>query len=99
MKSLDFNVRVADRLLQAQLLAGTADKSVYRPGEEVSLEWEVQPYRRALERMSYSFRLPENLPDGDYELLVSDASQRERWRGGATQVANECSISKVWFVC
>lgn len=75
-KSVEFTMRVADRLPEAQLVQGAVDQPVYRPGETVSVEWNMQPFRKPQERMSYSFRLPENLPDGTYELTVSDASTR-----------------------
>ncbi|MGI8908613.1 MAG: SpoIVB peptidase S55 domain-containing protein [Candidatus Sumerlaeaceae bacterium] len=81
MKSLDFNVKLADRYLQGQLLAGMLDKAIYRPGDQVAVEWEVQPYRKPAERMQYSFRLPDNLADGEYDLLVTDAGQRESIEG------------------
>lgn len=77
MKSLDFDVRVSQKLLQAQLLAGMLDKAVYRPGDEVTVTWDVQPYRKPVERMRYSFSLPETISDGDYDLHLTDGRQRE----------------------
>ena len=77
MKSVDFNVKIAERFLQGQLMAGTLDKATYRPGDQVNVDWEVQPYRKSPERMHYSFRLPDNLMDGDYDLHLTDAHQRE----------------------
>lgn len=79
--SVDFQVQVADRFAQARILAAAVDKTVFRPGETVTAEWEVQPYRKPLERMQYSFNLPETLPNGEYDLQITDATARDRIEG------------------
>lgn len=73
---VDFAVRVADRLPEAQIIVGSVDQEVYRPGDTVTVEWEMQPYRKLRERRRFSFRLPENLADGTYELAVGDSKTR-----------------------
>ena len=47
--SVDFNMKMTNRLPQAQILAARLDKATYRPGDEVRIEWNVQPYRRPLD--------------------------------------------------
>lgn len=76
-EEVDFHVRISDKLQQAQLLAITTDQDVYRPGDTATVTWDVQPYRRPQERMDFTFKLPQNLPDGTYQLNVTDGPQRE----------------------
>jgi len=76
-RSLHFEVQVADRLSQAQIMGATANKETFRPGETVQVEWEVQPYRTPLASMKYSFVLPENIPDGTYTMQVTDGRLRD----------------------
>lgn len=74
---VDFHATLLARYPEAQLRAVATDKNLYRPGEIVHLLWELQPYRKELERMTYDVALPPDLPDGDYELVLTDAAGRE----------------------
>ena len=75
---ISFDIRLADKLPQARIMSASADRDFYRPGDSVKVAWELQPYRKEPQRMSFDFRLPTNLPNGEYTLTVGDASTRSR---------------------
>ncbi|MGB9692043.1 MAG: SpoIVB peptidase S55 domain-containing protein [Candidatus Sumerlaeaceae bacterium] len=74
---LDFHATLHARYPEAQLRALTAEKRVYRPGEVVRIFWELEPYRKPIEKGVHEFGLPPDLPDGDYELVVTNSVGRE----------------------
>jgi hypothetical protein len=76
--TLDFQMQIADRYPQAQIQSVDLDQPSYRPGAEVKVTWRMQPYRKELTEMSHTFRLPDNISEGDYELTVCDANVRAR---------------------
>lgn len=73
---VEFTYRVADRFPEARILSASLDKTSYRPGDTVTVSWDVQPYRRPKARMKHEIRLPANIPEGDYELAVCDGASR-----------------------
>ncbi len=75
---IDMTMRVAERLPEAQLVVASLDREAYSPGDTVTVDWDMQPYRKERENRSWAFRLPDNLPDGDYALTLSDAAGRSR---------------------
>lgn len=76
-KLIDFSAQVHGRFPEAQILAATLDKRSYRPGENVTLVVELQPYRRPVEKKKIEIGLPPDLPEGTYELAVADAAGRD----------------------
>lgn len=74
---VDFNIRVADRLPQANIRTAVLDKPAYKPGETVTVRVELEPYRRPIEHIEYAFTLPENMNEGEYDLRISDGHSRE----------------------
>lgn len=91
-KNVDFSIRIAERYPQAQIMAATLDRAYYRPGDTVNVTWDVQPYRKEIQKLNYSFRLPENIAEGRYDLSISDAGSRasidRRRNPGGEQVFN-----------
>ncbi len=54
------------------------DGSVYKPGETLTGRVAFRPFRAPRKFQEMSFKLPENLPDGDYVLSVCSAAQNTR---------------------
>jgi len=77
LEELSFNMTVTDRLRQASIESATLDKDIYHPGDTAVIEWIVHPYRQEEVRMAYEIAVPDHLPDGDYEVVISDATTRE----------------------
>lgn len=74
---IEFSAQVHGRFPEAQILAASLDKRSYRPGENVTLLVELQPYRRPVEKRKIEIGLPPDLPEGTYELAVADAAARD----------------------
>src|SRR5690606_35899462 len=74
LTDMDFEIRVIDRLREAALESATTDKGTYRPGEQVTVEWLVRPFREEPVRLTWSFDVPRDLPNGSYTIAIMDAS-------------------------
>lgn len=77
LQDVEFQIKVTDRLREANLESITMNKAVYAPGETANLEWVVRPFRQEPVRLSWQFAVPADLPDGTYTIAVMDASRRE----------------------
>ncbi len=76
LDSIDITINLSDRIQQSQIVSVTANKDVYRPGDEVRLAIYIQPYRGARELRELILPLDSDLDDGTYDLLVGDAESR-----------------------
>jgi len=76
-RQIDFSATIHPRYPEAQLLAISADKPLYQPGERVRLVIELQPYRMSVTREITELSLPDDLPDGDYDLVVCNSLMRQ----------------------
>ncbi len=77
VEEFSFEMRVMDRLRQAKIESSIMEKDVYRPGERATVEWLLRPFRQEPVRMTYSFDIPVGLPDGEYDIVISDAAARQ----------------------
>lgn len=73
---VSFKMQVMDVLREAKLEAASMDKAEYRPGEKATVEWVLRPFREEPVRLQYELTIPRDLPDGDYTVVVVDASTR-----------------------
>lgn len=78
LEDLQFEMQVVDRLRQAGVESAAMDKAAFRPGETATVDWVLRPFREEPIRMSYSFAVPAELPDGEYDLVVSGATARQK---------------------
>lgn len=99
LTDMDFEIRVIDRLREAALESATTDKGTYRPGEMVTVEWLVRPFREEPVRLTWDFVVPRDLPDGSYTIAVMDASTREaierRRHPGGNKVSDFDDVRRV----
>jgi hypothetical protein len=56
----------------ADITSITVPRLKYAPGEQVKAFVNYRPWRGSPQAMSLSFDLPKDLPDGDYQVVVSD---------------------------
>lgn len=77
IEEFSFQMSVTDRLRQAKIESSVMGKDVYQPGEKATVEWLVRPFRQEPVRMSYAFNVPAELPDGEYDMIISDAGLRQ----------------------
>ncbi len=73
-QAIDVRVIVEARDHSAELLDLALDADRYRPGQTVHGTLTVRRFRGRREPLRVAFALPEDLPEGDYELTVGDAA-------------------------
>ncbi|MFH1688866.1 MAG: SpoIVB peptidase S55 domain-containing protein [Candidatus Eisenbacteria bacterium] len=88
LKSVELDVVVREGDLWTAIARVDADRSVYRPGDEVGIRVFLRPRRGEPFERELSLRLPDSLPTGTITLRVGDAtsfhlSERDRLGFGA----------------
>jgi hypothetical protein len=74
---VEFRATVIGRFPEAEIRTAHTDKLIYRPGETAQLTLELLPYRKPKTVIQTELVLPQQLPDGEYQLVITDASGRE----------------------
>ncbi len=64
--------RVTPQAREAQILSINVPRLKHRPGEHVRAFVQYRPFREAEQTMPVDIDLPKDLPDGDYQLVISD---------------------------
>lgn len=72
LESIDVEVEQVPLPRTASLVGAHADRTVVRPGERVTLNLDLVPYRGERLRRTLAVDLPDDLPNGRYSLLVGD---------------------------
>ena len=67
-------VKITPEAREARIVSVSVPRSKYQPGETVRIFVTYRPFRAAEAIMSVDFELPRDLPNGTYELGVSDAA-------------------------
>jgi hypothetical protein len=73
-KDIAVRLTIREGNINARLVGARLDAEVYQPGETVSGYVTVELFRKDREKLPFTLKLPENLPDGEYPLSVGDAS-------------------------
>ena len=68
-------ITVADGEQSARILYATVPRGRYRPGQTVTAAVTCRPFRGDATTLPVSIPIPRDLPDGTYQLTVSDAAQ------------------------
>ncbi len=80
IESIDVRLTQSAKIRSATLVDAHADHAVVRPGDTVTLDIDLVPYRGDRYRRTTSVHLPEDLPDGRYSLLVGDGASADAAR-------------------
>ena len=72
LQRISGTVKVTPEARQAQILSVNVPKLKFRPGETVKAFVTYRPFRGAEAIMPIDLELPRDLPDGPYQLVVSD---------------------------
>jgi hypothetical protein len=78
--SIEVRLVQSAKIRSATLIDAHADHAVVRPGDKVTLDLDLMPYRGERYRHSTTVTLPEDLPDGRYSLLVGDGASADATR-------------------
>jgi len=80
LESIDVEVEQVPLPRTASLVGAHADRTVVRPGERVTLNLDLVPYRGERLRRTLTVDLPDDLPNGRYSLLVGDGRSADAAR-------------------
>jgi len=80
VESIDVRLTQSATPRSSTLVDAHADRAVVRPGDKVTLNLDLLPYRGERYRHSTAVTLPEDLPDGHYSLLVGDGASADATR-------------------
>jgi hypothetical protein len=72
VKDISGTIRVTPQAREAQILSVNVPRLKYRPGETVKAFVTYRPFRGGDTTMPIELTLPRDLPDGPYQLVVSD---------------------------
>ncbi len=80
IQSIDVRLTQSAKPRSATLVDAHADRAVVQPGDKVTLNLDLLPYRGERYRHTTTVTLPEDLPDGRYSLLVGDGASADASR-------------------
>lgn len=78
--SITVDVEVKDKRNYAVIESAIINKERYRPGEEVKIDVTLRPYLEKVVVKSGTIKIPEDMPNGVYSLLISSATSYEAWQ-------------------
>lgn len=74
-KKISGEIRISAEARQAQILEVNVPRSRYRPGETVKAFVTYKPFREEDGILPVELELPRDLPQGSYQLIISDAQR------------------------
>jgi len=72
LERIAIKMQIDKGTLAADIVDLSLDGRIYRPGQTVTGELLVEPYREPRRKLPVSFALPEDLPEGEYALTACD---------------------------
>jgi len=72
IKSISANITIHPGDISARIIDMKLDGALYRPGDTVTGKVTVRRFRKERATIAFSFPLPDDLPDGAYELTACD---------------------------
>jgi hypothetical protein len=75
IRKITGTIHVSPEARQSQILEVNVPRSKYRPGETVKAFVTYKPFREAQGILPVELELPRDLPQGTYQLIVSDAQR------------------------
>jgi len=77
VKRIAAEVHLRNGVKSARLQSAFADRTIAKPGQTIRVSAYIKPWRRPQRRIVMEVRVPRDLEDGDYNLVVCDSSRRE----------------------
>jgi hypothetical protein len=75
LKAIDGTLRISSEAREAHIDSVTLPRLKYQPGETAKLFLQYRPFRENSATMPIDFEIPRELPDGVYQLVVTDWEQ------------------------
>lgn len=78
LQNIEYAVRLIDKTQLAYIITARTDKEEYKPGETVKVTVWLQPYREPKQKITIEIKLPSELKENEYSLLILDGTSRQR---------------------
>jgi len=75
LKKMTGTVKIAAEARQGQILEVNVPRSKYKPGETIQAFVTYKPFRAPDDTLPVELEVPKNLPQGTYQLVISDADR------------------------
>ncbi len=75
LKKMTGTIKIAPEARQGQILEVNVPRSKYKPGETIKGFVTYKPFRAAEDTLPVELEVPKNLPQGVYQLVISDADR------------------------
>jgi len=79
LREFSLDISVENRRRTARISSARANKQTVRPGEEVQLTVFLEPYRGEEQTLRTTIRVPDDAPEGELVLRISDATASMLW--------------------
>ena len=88
LKKMSGTIKIAPEARQGQILEVNVPRSKYKPGETIKGFVTYKPFRASEDTLPVELEVPKNLPQGVYQLVISDADRflQDESRHAAVQV-------------
>ena len=74
LESMSVDINVADELEAGAILNAAIDQAIVQPGQTLGVSLEVLRFGQGVQTHRVELPIPVDLPEGDYPLLIADAS-------------------------
>ena len=78
LEGLEVTLEMEDQLRIGALVDARLERAHVAPGETLAIIIAVQPHQKAKRQQRIEFKIPDDLPDGDYPLTIADARTYQR---------------------
>jgi len=72
IERIDVEITVEPERLRAEILEVKLDGELYRPGDTISGQVTVRPFRQERQKIAFEFQVPQDMPDGEHTLAACD---------------------------
>jgi hypothetical protein len=79
IKTLNFDIRVLPKNIISHIWSVDVSDTTVKVGQQIEIDVVVESYLSEKKKYKFSMKIPEHLPPGKYELIVSGSSEYERF--------------------
>ncbi|QDU33874.1 SpoIVB peptidase S55 [Poriferisphaera corsica] len=72
LESMDVKINVVDEILAGRMLSARISKAEVAPGEEITVNFELQPYAESPRSYSAKLMVPIDTPEGNYQVAITN---------------------------
>jgi hypothetical protein len=96
LESMDVVIDIEDTMRVGTLAEGRLDRAEIAPGQTLGMTMSVHPFGKPPVDHRIELKIPDDTPDGDYQIIVSDANTyTQLWLGSRPHLVRTSSIDEL----